>query len=378
MKSKTIGIIVAVGVLAVAGAYFYPRQSGPTEDKTVRVAANLPLSGELAFYGGEFRDGLLMAVADNASRLPAGVTISFDWGDNRFSARDAATVLQRQLQTTPTIYTSGLKPQVMAVDQEVANAKIPHLAWVLDLTPNPANTTNNFRTWVSFKLETDVFFEHAKKVQAKNVVLSFVSLPSSEAAYANHLAGRLQNELGAKVTIERFNPDVGADDFRNIAVRIASHKPDLIMVNGFIPHMVGIIRGLRPLAVIKDGNTMAALDMLDAAGALTPEESEGIIVAAPQFMIKPNDDQKAWTTRFQEKYNRKPSYHAAFAYDGGVTIVDAATRLQLPATNADWLKAILATNTKGVTGDIRFGTDQSLITQLSKAIYRNGVLTPLE
>lgn len=118
--------------------------------------------------------------------------------------------------------------------------------------------------------------------------------------------------------------------------------------------------------------------MLDAAGALTPQESEGIIVAAPPFMVNPSEAQKAWAERFEQKFGRKPSYHAAFAYDGGVTIVDAATRLKLPATNADWLKAILATNTKGVTGDIRFGADQSIVTSLSKAIYRNGVLKPVE
>lgn len=377
MKSKTLAVFVAA-IVVIAGVLLYQRQFSAPADQTVRVAANFPLSGDLAFYGAEFRDGMLMAVADNASKLPDGVQISFDWGDNRFSARDAATVLQRQLQTPPAIYTSALKPQVMAVEQEVAKAGIPHLAWVLDLTPNPSNTSNNFRTWVSFTLETAVFFEHAKKLQAKNVVLSFVSLPSSEAAYAQHLAGRLKNELGAEVTIERFNPNVAAEDFRNIAARIAARKPDLIMVNGFVPQMVALIRGLRPLGVIKDGNTMAALDMLDAAGALTPQESEGIIVAAPPFMVNPTEAQKAWTARFEQKYGRKPSYHAAFAYDGGVTIVDAASRLKLPASNSDWLKTILATNTKGVTGDIRFGADQSLVTQLNKAVYRNGELKPTE
>jgi branched-chain amino acid transport system substrate-binding protein len=370
--------IIATAAAGVAGVTVYQRLLSTSSEQTIRVAANIPLSGDLAFFGAELRDGMLMAVADNASKLPAGVQISFDWGDNRFSARDAATILQRQLQSPPTIYTSAPKPQVMAVEQEVARAGIPHLAWVLDLTPNPSNTTNNFRTWVSFALETAVFFEHAKKLNAKNVVLNFVSLPSSEAAYAVHLAGRLRNELGAEVTIERFNPNVAPEDLRNIAARIAARTPDLIMVNGFLPQLVGIIRGLRPLGVIKDGNTMAALDMLDAAAALTPQETEGIIVAAPPFVVNPSDAQNAWAARFEQRFGRKPSYHAAFAYDGGVTIVDAASRLTLPATNADWLRAILSTNTEGVTGPIRFDADQSLVTQLSKAVYRNGRLTLTE
>ena len=37
------------------------------------------MSGELAFYGGEIRDGLLMAVVDQSDKLPEGVSIIFDW-----------------------------------------------------------------------------------------------------------------------------------------------------------------------------------------------------------------------------------------------------------------------------------------------------------
>lgn len=378
-NKRTLIAVIGIALFAaiVAMVYLSSRPQAEDDGLTITVAANFPLSGELAFYGDEFRDGLLMAVADKGTALPAGSTIEFDWGDNRFTPKDAVTVLQRQLQQNPTIYTSALKPQVMAVEKQVAETGIPHLAWVLDLTPNPSGTTNNFRTWVSFKLETDVFFEHAKNQNAKNIVLSYVSLPSSESAYGTYLAERLRDELGANVTVESYNPDVGAGDFRNIAVRIASHEPDLVMINGFIPQMVGLIKAMRPLDVIKDGNTMAALDMLDAAGALSPEESEGILVAAPPYLIDPDAEQQAWATRFEETFGRSPSYHAAFAYDAGLTIIDAAARLELPASSEDWLAAILATDIVGVTGPVRYSKEQSVLTSLQPAIYRDGVLVPL-
>lgn len=378
MNKKTVAIVAIIAVAIIAAIVLIPRGSSKADSEIILVAANYPLSGDLAFYGEELRDGMLLAAKDESAKLPEGVELSFDWGDNRFSPKDAATVLQRQLQQEPTIYTSALKPQVMAVEEQVAAENIPHLAWVLDLTPNPAGTTNNFRTWVSFKLECDVFFDYAKQQGAKNVVLNYVSLPSSEAAYGEYLKGRLESELNCSVTIERYNPDVAADDFRNIAARVAAKKPDLLMINGFIPHMVGIIRGLRPLGVIKAGNTMAALDMLDAAGALSAEESEGIIVAAPPFMISPTAAQTEWTQRFEAAYGRKPSYHAAFAYDAGLVIIDAAGRLSLPATHDQWLKAILTTDIQGITGPIKFDSDQSVITKLQPAIYRNGQLAPME
>lgn len=374
---KNRNLIIFAALVALAAGTFYALKRPADQSAPILFAANYPMSGDLAFYGTELRDGMLMAFEDKKADTPIASAFRFDWGDNRFSPKDAVTVFQRQLLMRPTIYSSSLKPQVMAVEKEVEAAGIPHLAWVLDLSPNPQGTTNNFRTWVSFKLETDVFFEHAKARGAKNIVVCYVSLPSSEAAYGQYLTGRLQTELGSTVTIERYNPDVAADDFKNIAARIAAKKPDLIMINGFIPHMVGIVRGLRPLGAITDGNTMAALDMLDAAGALSAEEAEGIVVAAPPFLVNPTAEQKDWQTRFESRYGRKPSYHAAFAYDAGLTLLDAAGRLDLPADPGAWLAAILATDIEGVTGPIRYGSDQSLVTELIPAIYRQGVLTPL-
>lgn len=376
-KQRYLLALAVLGLIALAVAYFLNRDPGGSPGASIRVAANMPFSGDLAFYGGELRDGLLMAVADKGQQLPQGVSFAFDWGDNKFSAQDAVSVLQRQLQWSPTIYTSALKPQVMAVEQSVASRGIPHLAWVLDLSPNPAGTSNNFRTWISFKLESDVLFEYARKRRAKKVVLCFLSLPSTEQAYATYLADRLRSELQSSVVIERFSPNVNPSDFRNIAARLAANSPDLVLINGFIPHMVGIIKSMHPLGLIGDGNVIASLDMLDAANALTAEESEGIVVAAPPFMIAPNKEQEVWRKRFAAQYNRQPSYHAAFAYDAGLILVDAAGRLDHPASHEAWLRAILSTDIEGLTGRLRFDQDQSLVTTLAPAVYRGGKLLPL-
>jgi len=376
-KQRYLLALVAVGLIAVAAAYFLGRERGSSRGQSIRVAANMPFSGDLAFYGGELRDGLLMAVADKGRSLPEGVSFDFDWGDNKFSSQDAVSVLQRQLQWAPDIYTSALKPQVMAVEQPVATKGIPHLAWVLDLSPNPTGTTNSFRVWISFQLESDVLFEHARRRGAQKVVLCFVSLPSTEQAYATYLAGRLESELKSEVVVERYSPNATPSDFRNIAARVAASSPDLILINGFIPQMVGIIKGLRPLGMVGDGNVIASLDMLDAANALTASESEGIVVAAPPFMIAPTKEQEEWRERFEALNARQPSYHAAFAYDAGLILVDAATRLDLPSSHQEWLSAILSADIDGLTGRLRFDENQTLITSLAPAIYRGGELVPL-
>ncbi len=375
-KHVVLTVFIALAVVAWFLAVRHFKNDGQDANAPILVAANYPMTGELAFYGAELRDGMLMAVSENAESIAPGTKIAFDWGDNKFSAKEAATVLQRQLRMKPTIYASALKPQVMAIEHEVESAGIPHLAWVLDLTPNPSGTKDNFRTWVSFKLECDVFAGYARAKGAKNVVLCYLSLPSTEEAYGRYLKQKLSSDVGCTVTIEKYNPDVAAKDYANIAAKVASLKPDMILINGFIPHMVGLIKSIRPLGVIAPGNTMAALDMLDAADALSASESEGIIVAAPPFMIKPTEQQTQWVSRFKEKYGRPPSYHAAFAHDAGITILNAAK--SKPTTKQQWLDAILATDASGVTGPIKFGSDRSQVTSLMPAIYRGGKLVPLQ
>lgn len=376
MKKQHLYIFLAVALLAAAVYFFKARFPSASSDFTVRVAANYPMTGELAFYGSELRDGMLLAMAEQRLTIAPEADFEFDWGDNKFNAKDAVTVMQRQLAGQPTIYASALKPQVMAIENEISAKGIPHLAWVLDLTPNPTNTENNFRSWVSFKLECDVFVEYAKKNAAKKVVLCFLSLPSTEEAYGKYLQGRLRDELNCSVKVESYNPNVSAADYPLIAARVANEKADLTLINGFIPNIVGMIRSLRPLGAIGDGTTIAALDMLDAADALQPSESEGIIVAGPEFLVKPNAAQKNWAERFKSRYGRMPSYHAAYAYDAGLVLLHAAS--SRPSDSKQWLEKILSVSEVGVTGQIKFGPDKSLLTKLYPAIYRKGKLVPLE
>jgi branched-chain amino acid transport system substrate-binding protein len=378
MKRKHVIIALAVLIAVAALIFFLKRQSTSNQSiPSIKVAANFPMSGELAFYGAAFRDGLVMAVDERGGAIKDKANIIFEWGDNQFSPKEAVSVFQKQQLDNPTIYTSALKPQVMAVTDEVSRAGIPHFAWILDVDTNPAGTTNNLRCWVSFKLEADVFLKHANNRDVKKVAVVYLSLPSSEVEYGKIIVPELKKQ-GREVLVEPFTSSVQPEDFKTIAAKVAAFKPDMVMINGFIPQMVSIIRNLRTLGVIKSGNTLASLDMLDAANALSPEEAEGVVVAAPQFLLNPTAEQIAWSDRFKQRFGHQPPYHSAFAYDMGLVILDSTQRLKLPATSEQWVSALRATNIQGITGQIQFDSDGSLLTNLAPAIYRNGKLVPLQ
>jgi branched-chain amino acid transport system substrate-binding protein len=375
MKRKLAVLLLAAAILAIGIIVLQRTTRDHDEISAIRVAANFPLSGELAFYGESFRDGLEMAISEHDSG--GGPQIIFDWGDNKFTPKDAVSVLQKQLLNNPTIYTSALKPQVMAITDQVTELGIPHFPWILDVQVNPNSSGNNLRPWVSFKLESEVFIAYSRRLKAKRVAMVFLNLPSAEQEYAQIIAPALRQDPGSEVLIERFDSNVAPQDFKGIAAKVAAFKPDIIMINGFIPHMVALIRALRPLGVIQNGNTLAALDMLDAADVVSSEEIEGIIVSAPPFLLDPTEQQLEWVERFREKYNRNPPYHSAFAYDMGLILLDAASRLDYPATKEQWLDALRSTKIDGLTGPLEFDEDGSLITNLEPARYDAGVLVPL-
>jgi len=369
--------LIALALLIAIGYLMTRDQAGmPATD--VLVAGNFPLSGELSYYGEAFRDGLVMASEESEPESSKNVRLVFDWGDNKFSPKEAATVLQQQLTKKPTIYTSALKPQVMAISEQLSDHGIPHFPWILDFYANSDGSKNNFRTWVSFKLEASVFIRYAREKKAERVAFVFLSLPSTEQEYGDVIIPALTEDPACETLTERFTTTATGDDFRTIAKKVADFEPDIIMINGFIPQMVGLVRALRPTGVIKDGNTLAALDMLDAADAIAPEESEGIVVAAPEYLLNKSHKQTQWAKRFNARFNREPPYHSAFAYDMGLVLKDAASRLRLPATNEEWIESIQACEIDGITGPIRFDSDGSQVTTLAPAIYRNGRLVPVD
>lgn len=381
LKSLLAGLTIGAGALLLAGC---PSQNGggnsatPTNGGTatgtsVKIAANLPMSGALATYGTAVREGASLATEEMQSDA-AGPQLEFDWQDNASDPKNAVSIMQKQFLQTPDIYVSGVKPQTMAILDQVKAKGTPHFVWIFDAFINKAST-NNFRTWVSYKIEPPVYLDYAKKRKAKRVAVVYVQLPHTLEEFDQIVVPGLKKQGVGDVLVEAY--DFGKSDFKDVALKFKNFKPDLIILNGFQNELVGMVRAMRPLGLIKDGNTLATYDMLDAAKVLGKDELEGIRQVAPLFETRPDRPEiKKFRTDFQAKYNKAPLYTHAFAYDMANIIADASKRVQQPATSEDWITALRATNLQGVTGSLKFDKDNDLVTPLEVAVYRNGKLVP--
>lgn len=343
----------------------------------ILVSANVPLTGDLGVYGEYVRDGANMAYSELKEQYPSVPEIKFDWQDNRGDLRDTVSVFQRQNIDKPDLYISALKPQTAAITELVTTENIPHFTWILDVLINP-NSDNNLRNWVNFKQEAEVFVNYLENKEFEKIYIIYANTDAADEEYEGIVRPALVKKgiKNENIVSESFNLD--RTDFRDIATKIKQFNPDFIIINGFIPHLVSMVKDFRNFGIIQNGNTIASLDMLDTAQLLSDWEIEGIVVAAPSYLIEKTEKINQWESRFESIYNRKPTYHDAYAYDMVKVILEAAQNINFPAVSKDWINEIRNTETIGITGEIKFDEDGSSITPMFPAVYRNGELTPIK
>jgi len=371
-KKKTITFIVLLLAVAV-GVLVYLQDSYTRDPNSIQIAGNLPLSGPLATYGVAVREGATMAIEDLPKSRPTAPNFSVDWQDNASDPKTAVSVFRKQILSEPDIYTSGVKPQTMAIKDEISQLGIPHFVWIFDAKINQG-TDNNFRTWVSYKIEPPIYEAYAEKRKAEKIAITYVRLPHTIEEFEDILIPSF-TEKGKELFVEPF--DYGRTDFKDIAVKINEFNPDLIILNGFQSELVGLIRSLRPLGAISDGNTIATYDLLDAAKILGPDEIEGIKIVAPVFETRPDQPKIAkWRQRFQDRFGKEPLYTHAFAYDMITAIATAAGDGNPQKSHEEWIAALGGVDTDGVTGPISFDSDGDMLTPLEVGVYRGGKLVP--
>lgn len=345
------------------------------EQNVINVACNLPLTGDLSTYGEAIRNGVLLALDDiSKSKNENDPFISFDWQDNAGQPRNAVSIFQKQFTKKVDIYVSGVKPQTMAIIDEIQKTSTPHFVWIFDAFVT-RDYKNTLRTWVSYKHEPEYYLKYAKVKNPKKVAIIYVNLPHAEEEF-NKLVIPTLKEMGVQnIFTEAY--DWNKRDYKDIANKVKSFNPDLIIFNGFKSTIIGLVRAFRELNLIKDANTICTYDMLDAAEELSPNVIEGIRVIAPKFNTRADETTLIeWKKKFENKYRVKPKYTDAYAYDMALIINDVSKRIEKNATPEQWYKSILETEITGITGKLKFDEDGDLMIDLEIGVFRDGKLIP--
>ena len=315
------GIVVLVGIGLV-----YQRR----HEKKFTIAINLPLSGPIAAFMGPYPDALQMGLEDGFQRLGMPIdSFHLDVQDNAGKPSQALSVVQQQILRGFDIYISGSSEMTTAILPEVDARNVPHFLIAFDAYMT-SKGPNRLRILPHYKLEGPQWVEYVKQRGAKRAALLTLNNAPIEEEFTDIVEPGLKN-LGVEFKRERF--EWTGSDYRTLALKVQSFKPDVILVNGYSVHLYPIISALRSLNLVRGENVLASLDFDDLLYNGTPgQDLVGVAFITPVFEVTAADNrQKEWKQRFESRFDKRATYVAAYAYDTGVIIAKAASRTPAPS-----------------------------------------------
>ncbi|MEH6991436.1 ABC transporter substrate-binding protein [Neobacillus drentensis] len=333
-KKKLAGIfmsfMMAAGVLAGCGGS--STTSGEKDGETVKIGANLELSGGVASYGQSIQEGLKLAIEEINKEGIDGKKLELVTFDNKSDAAEATNGAIKLISQDKVSAMVGAATSTNTLAQvEIAQKNKTPL-----ITPTGTNSTITSKDGVlnDFVFRT-CFIDPFQGTVAANFASTDLKVKNaaiiidSSSDYSKGLAASFQESFegnGGKVVAEEAY--VAKDtDFNAILTNIKAKNPEFIFLPGFYEEVGLIIKQARALGIdvpIMGGDGWDSPTLVDIAGAdplnntfITNHYSSGDSDPKVQDFVK----------AFEGKYDGKsPDAFAALGYDTAYYIADAVKR----------------------------------------------------
>lgn len=346
---------------------------------TLGVAA--PFSGDVAQFGASIRKGAdLMVEEVNARGGIRGAMIKLVYENDGGNPQEAAIVARKLANN----------PEVVAVvghfnsSCSLAGKPIYRDVGVLQFSPastNPRVTKDS--EWTFRNIYDDDFqgYSLAHYVHDK-LHLQSVGVFYDNDDYGIGLKSAFIKEaeiLGVRVVgQESYERDTV--DFTPQLVKLASAKPDAIMIGGLYTQaaqIAGQARRMGMTALLLGADGLHSIDLIKIGG----EATEGMLITVPFLMELGDDNTKAFVDKFTAKYNEDPDSWSALTYDAVGTILTAIERV---GTDRRAIRdAVAAMNSPetayhGVTGLSYFDSEGDTAKAVHVATVKDGAFVPAE
>ena len=347
MKKKgKILLFMVVALIAALVIWKGVQKEAPID---IRIACNIPITGDLATYGESIRDGLLLAQSD-IKKEDSTFIFAMDIEDNASKANLALTIFNKQKMKKSDIYVSGVKPQTMSIIDEVEKLDIPHFTWIFDAYVTQ-KYKNAYRCWVNYRVEADYIKKFIEENHSKKIAVVYVQLPHTD-ELVNEIIIKFFKENDIQFFIEPYVSE--KTDFKDIAAKVKSYGIDAVYVNGFKFNLIGIAKSFEEYGINTSCNNLYTYDFMDAKEELSEEIVSHINYIVPSYEIDKSIEKDEWVKKFIGKYKREPRYTDAYAYDMVYAIYKSYKEN----------KPIKDISFNGITGIVKFDESGDIVTKL--------------
>lgn len=310
-------------------------EGNKVDGDTIKIGANLELSGNVASYGSSIGDGAQLAVDEiNAAGGINGKKLDLVTVDNKSENQEAATAALRLVEKEKVVAmispaTSG---NTLATVQTANDNKVPSIsaaATATNITVADNGSVNEYAFRTCFLDDYQAFggAEFAiDSLGAKNVAI----LSDNSSDYGKGLAAAFKSkveESGGKVVAEELY--IAKDtDFRTTLTNIKGKNPDLIYIPGYYDEVALIIKQARELGItapLLGGDGWDSPKMLEVAGSDALNQT----YFTNHYSVDDESEKvKSFVTAFNDKYSKSPDAFHALGYDSVYYLKDAIERVE--------------------------------------------------
>lgn len=328
----------------------------------VRIAVNIPLTGPIAAWSGQYPNGLILGIEDACRKKSIDPKIfAVDTQDNAGKPSQAVSILKKHEINGFDVYITVTTGAANAISGQVDRMGKPHFIASFDpFITQPAPT--RMRIMANSKIEAPLLVKYAIEKKARKVYILALNFAYAEEQFGKIVQPALE-KAGIKYVRERYNLE--ERNFKTIATKIKDEAPDLIILSGYSFHLQPMLRDLRVYGLVNAGKVVTSMDLVDLIDAgVSPDELQNVIFTCPLFDV-PGKIANAsdWRRRYEQRFKVKPSYVPAYAYDTGALIVNAYAK----SGKVDVASLMAAIPFDGVSGKIALDSDRDIISTLTLA-----------
>ena len=316
MRRATCVTTCATAVLLLLGLLGLPRPVAAQGD--LSIGATVPITSPYALSGRSYYNTLQMAEKDiNAQGGIKGRKVKIVFEDTSNSNTTAVNAFKKVMDTvrSPFVFLNSYTVQNLAVEPEVARAKVPVMyagggvavaergdAWMFRIRPND-----------------EVAAKGAAQFVAKSLKLKRVGLMGVEGDFGQggmKVAAEVLKQLG----VEAVGHEVYRAADKDMSAQLLSLKnkgAEAIVVFTYVAEPPIIFRQRRQLnlGIPLIGSSGSCLPA--ATNVMTAQDMEGTYCFTDSLLVgNPDPKVHAWAERYQKEFNFPPDVYGVAYYDG--------------------------------------------------------------
>ena len=363
MKRVLLGTVILFSIFIWASWGF-------TAD-TIKFGGFLPMTGAVAAYGQDAKNGIAIAMEMNPMVL--GKKVEFIVADTKSDKIEAANAMSRLIEKDKVIAVIG----EMISGNTMAGGPIAEKAMIPVVSPtatNPLVTQGKkyiFRVCFIDPVQGSIAAKYAfNNLKAKKAAL----IIDKSQDYCVGLAKFFKNaftKLGGQIVAETFCTTEDKDFSAQLSTIKPTH-PDIIYAPNYYSPVALFTKQARELGVkapVLAGDGVQADELIQIGG----KEVEGVAFTG-HFHKKGATTKLAqeWMPLFEKKFKAEPNAFHALGADAYFVLLDAMTRAK--STKGEAIRAALATtkNFEAISGKLSMGEDGNAVKPMVINMVKNG------